>query len=70
MSSYTHRYDVVGMTCDHCARAVGQEIRKIDGVDAVDVDLVSGLVTVTSNGGVDSATIAAAVDEAGYELAN
>ena len=30
------------MTCDHCARSVGNEIRKIDGVDAVDVDLVTG----------------------------
>ena len=44
-------FDVVGMTCDHCARSVGNEIRKIDGVDAVDVDLVTGLVTVTSSDG-------------------
>lgn len=70
MNSCTQRYDVVGMTCDHCARAVGKEIGKIAGVDAVDVDLVSGLVTVTSRDGVDSTTIAAAVDEAGYALAN
>ena len=70
MSTLTQTFDVVGMTCDHCARAVGKEIRKIDGVDAVDVDLVSGLVTVTSSDGVDSATVAAAVDEAGYALAN
>ena len=70
MSILTQTFDVVGMTCDHCARAVGKEIRKIDGVDAVDVDLVSGLVTVTSSDGVDSVTVAAAVDEAGYALAN
>ena len=70
MSILTQTFDVVGMTCDHCARAVGKEIRKIDGVDAVDVDLVSGLVTVTSSDGVDSTTVAAAVDEAGYALAS
>jgi copper chaperone len=70
MSSFTQSYDVVGMTCDHCARAVDKEIRKISGVDSVDVDLVSGLVTVTSSDGVDSDTIAAAVDDAGYALAN
>ena len=70
MSNSTQTFDVVGMTCDHCARAVGKEIRKIHGVAAVDVDLVSGLVTVTSSDGVDSATVAAAVDEAGYALAN
>jgi copper chaperone len=70
MSSFTQSYDVIGMTCDHCARAVDREIRKIASVDSVDVDLVSGLVTVTSRDGVDSNTIAAAVDDAGYALVN
>jgi copper chaperone len=70
MSNCTQSYDVVGMTCDHCARAIDKEIRKISGVDSVDVDLVSGLVTVTSRDGVDSNTIAAAVDDAGYALVN
>jgi copper chaperone len=70
MNSCTQSYDVVGMTCDHCARAIDKEIRKISGVDSVDVDLVSGLVTVTSRDGVDSNTIAAAVDDAGYALVN
>jgi copper chaperone len=63
-------YDVVGMTCDHCARSVGNEIRKIDGVDDVTVDLVSGLVTVESVGDLAAAEVASAVAEAGYELAN
>jgi copper chaperone CopZ len=62
-------YDVVGMTCDHCARSVGNEIRKIDGVDAVDVDLVTGVVTVTSSGDLAAADVASAVAEAGYALA-
>ncbi len=63
-------YDVVGMTCDHCARSVGNEIRKIDGVDDVTVDLVSGLVTVESVGDLVAAEVASAVVEAGYELAD
>jgi copper chaperone len=63
-------YDVVGMTCDHCARSVGNEIRKIDGVDDVKVDLVTGLVTVESDGDLAAAEVASAVAEAGYELAN
>jgi len=63
-------YDVVGMTCDHCARSVGNEIRKIDGVDDVTVDLVSGLVTVESVGDLVAAEVASAVAEAGYELAD
>jgi len=63
-------YDVVGMTCDHCARSVGNEIRKIDGVDNVTVDLVSGLVTVESVGDLVAAEVASAVVEAGYALAD
>ena len=63
-------YDVVGMTCDHCARSVGNEILKIDGVDAVDVDLVTGLVTVASSGNLATAYVASAVTEAGYALAH
>ena len=63
-------YDVVGMTCDHCARAVGHEVRKIDGVDAVAVDLVTGVLTVTSSGDLATADVAAAVTEAGYALAD
>jgi copper chaperone len=70
MSIITQRFDVVGMTCDHCARSVGKEIGRIDGVDSVDVDLVSGLVTVTTTAEVDRSEIAAAVDEAGYTLAS
>jgi len=34
------------MTCDQCVRAVTAEISKISGVERVDVDLASGVVTV------------------------
>ncbi len=61
-------FTVTGMTCDHCRRAVTQEISAVDGVAAVAVDVASGTVTVTSTAPVDRADIAAAVDEAGYVL--
>lgn len=61
-------FQVTGMTCEHCQRAVTQEISGVDGVEAVDVDLGSGSVTVTAARPVDRAEIAAAVDEAGYTL--
>lgn len=61
-------YSVTGMTCEHCVKAVTEEVGKVDGVQAVAVDLGSGRVTVTGDGYTD-AQIAAAVDEAGYELA-
>ena len=61
-------FTVTGMTCDHCRRAVTQEISAVDGVESVAVDLASGTVTVTSDRPVDRADTAAAVDEAGYVL--
>ena len=67
----TATYTVSGMTCEHCVRAVNDEIGSLQGVTAVAVDLVpAGMstVTVTSDHPLPDAEIAAAVDEAGYEL--
>ena len=60
---------VRGMTCGHCVHAVSTEVAKIVGVREVQVDLASGLVTIDSDVPVEPATLAAAVDEAGYEIA-
>lgn len=61
-------YVVTGMTCEHCVKAVTEEVGKIDGVDAVVVELATGRVRVTGADYTD-AQVEAAVDEAGYELA-
>lgn len=61
-------YVVTGMTCEHCVRAVTDEVAALDGVLDVQVDLASGRVEVTSEAPLDQAAVAAAVDEAGYEL--
>jgi copper chaperone len=65
------RLDVAGMTCEHCVRAVTDEIGALDGVSGVEVDLVAGgtsRVTVRGSGPVDEDALRAAVDEAGYSL--
>ena len=59
---------VRGMTCDHCVSAVTAEVAKMSNVDEVEIDLGSGAVLVRSDGPVDVAAFAAAVDEAGYEV--
>ena len=64
----TTTFQVSGMTCEHCRRAVKQEIARVPGVDRVDVDLASGTVTVHADRPVERADIAAAADEAGYAL--
>lgn len=62
---------VAGMTCEHCVNAVTEELTAIDGVSDVHVELVSGgesPVTILSEDLVDPQLIAAAVDEAGYQV--
>ncbi|HLN79257.1 MAG TPA: heavy-metal-associated domain-containing protein [Nocardioidaceae bacterium] len=69
----TQTYSVTGMTCGHCAGAVTSELKALDGVNDVNVDLVAGgtsTVTVTSENPLDDAAVAEALDEAGdYKLA-
>jgi copper chaperone CopZ len=60
---------VNGMSCGHCVRAVTQVLSSIAGVQAVAVDLESGLVTITSDAPLAGAALAGAVDQAGYEVA-
>jgi copper chaperone len=68
--SVTTTYTVSGMTCQHCVNAVTGELSSLDGVDDVRVDLGTGVVTVTSARPLDENDVRAAVDEAGYELAD
>ncbi|WP_433346834.1 heavy-metal-associated domain-containing protein [Micromonospora sp. CA-111912] len=64
----TTTYQVQGMTCGHCATSVSTEIGAIEGVSDVQVELAAGRVTVTSEALLDTDTVRAAVDEAGYDL--
>lgn len=59
---------VNGMTCGHCVGAVTAEIEKVAGVSAVAVELASGVVTIESAAPLAEAELAAAVEEAGYEV--
>ena len=66
----TETYSVTGMTCEHCTRAISEEVGAVPGVTAVDVDLTTGKVTVSSEQPVTVAKIREAVEEAGYSLAS
>ncbi len=61
-------FQVAGMTCGHCRRAVTEEISRIPGIQGVAVDLATGSVTVTATQPVDRTDVAYAVGEAGYTL--
>jgi copper chaperone len=66
-------YQVTGMTCEHCVRAVTGEFESMPGVSAVAIALVPGgesAVTVTSDAPLTTAAVESALDEAGaYHLA-
>jgi copper chaperone len=59
-------YNVSGMTCEHCTRAVFEQVSAVLGVESVEVDLESGRLTVVGDASRDG--IAEAVREAGYEV--
>ena len=54
------------MTCQHCVKAVSDELAQVPGITDFDVNLDTKLVTVNGDA-LDDAAIVAAVDEAGYE---
>ncbi|MFD8706648.1 heavy-metal-associated domain-containing protein [Kitasatospora sp. NPDC059648] len=61
-------FQVKGMTCGHCVNSVTTELKKVAGVTEVAVDLATGRVTVDSTAPLADTDVAAAVDEAGYDL--
>ena len=62
------KFNVAGMTCSHCEWAVTQELTKLAGVTRVSVDVEAGTVITESIEPLPIDAVAAAVDEAGYEL--
>ncbi len=63
----TRRYLVPDISCDHCKAAIETEVRAVDGVTTAVVDVAATSVTVS---GGDDAAIRAAIDEAGYDVAD
>ena len=70
MTTTSATYAVAGMSCQHCVDAVTAEVGRLAGVEQVQVDLPTGAVTVTSREPLTIDAVRAAVDEAGYDLAD
>ena len=60
-------FAVQGMTCEHCATSVTEEVEQVRGVKGIHVDLAGGKLLVVGDEFTDDA-IRDAVDEAGYAL--
>lgn len=60
------KFDVEGMTCGHCVRAITRAIHTLDPDARVDVDLAAGVVTVEGQLLADAA--ADAITREGYTV--
>ena len=61
-------YDISGMHCAACASAVERILKKQEGIQDAQVNLVSEQVTVTSDRYLTLEPLVKAMGKAGYEL--
>lgn len=66
MSQTLQNFQVQGMTCQHCVRAVEDAIQTLDAQATVTVDLSTGQVAVQSQQPREA--LAAALSDAGYRV--
>ncbi|SDY82028.1 heavy-metal-associated domain-containing protein [Citreimonas salinaria] len=59
-------FQVRGMTCGHCERAVTQAVRGLDPDAKISVDRASGRVSVES--ATDAKVIQTAIEDEGYHV--
>ena len=66
-SATYHQFQVQGMTCGHCERAVTQAVQQIDPAATVRIDRAQNRVDIDSTQPREA--LAAAIAEEGYQVA-
>lgn len=66
--SETLTYSVPGIHCSHCGMSIREEVSTVEGVDDVEVDIDTKLVSIRGRELSDE-KLRAAIQEAGYEAA-
>jgi copper chaperone len=66
--SETVSYNVPAIHCAHCGMSIKEEVSEVEGVEDVDVDVDSKVVTIRGRELSDE-RLRAAIQEAGYEAA-
>jgi len=62
-------YRVPDVSCQHCVRAITEELRKIAGIREIEVDLAQKIVRVVSEEQVPEEAIRNGIEAAGYTIA-
>jgi len=64
--TFQHTFEVSGMTCGHCEKAVTRAIKQVDPVAEIAIDRAQNKVDVQSNQSRDA--LAKAIVEEGYQV--
>lgn len=69
-ASQTYYLQVGGLACPFCAYGVEKQLNAINGVDKIDIDIKSSIITLTMKKGtaLDEVTARKAVKDAGFTL--
>jgi copper chaperone len=64
----TVTYNVPKIHCAHCGASIKEEVSEVSGVQSVDVDVNTKVVTIRGES-LDDKALRGAIEEAGYEAA-
>jgi copper chaperone len=64
----TVTYNVPKIHCAHCGASIKEEVSELSGVESVDVDVDTKIVTIRGES-LDDKALRGAIEEAGYEAA-
>lgn len=67
----TIEVEILGMSCPFCAYGVEQKLKRLDGVEDLEVELKTGITTLSLADGADisNETLKETVEEAGFKVA-
>lgn len=68
MFSKKYIIQVDGMKCEHCSKRVSDELKKIEGIKSIKVDLNSKKVTISYKDKVDIDKIKHTILDLGYQI--
>ncbi|HMB91201.1 MAG TPA: cation transporter [Rhodothermales bacterium] len=67
MTLQSESFNIEGMSCGHCVKAVRQALESIDGVDVENVEIGRAQVSYDPSA-VDRAHLVEAIEEEGYTV--
>jgi copper chaperone len=63
------QYKVPEISCEHCVRAITNELTSVSGIEVINIDIPTKVVTIRHTDEVSDEQIVATIAEAGYEVA-